>query len=217
MKKLLTFYSKTHKVLYDNFFIPSYEKYISNEYKLITKKIDQVCTSGEFASIGFDYVMLQKIKFIIDNIDINDEDPLIFSDCDVQFFSNLNFNLSDYDILFQHDFYPNARCAGLFVCKQNKKILSFFQLIEKNLTNNLNKGTDDQGIINRLLDSGYSEIKSGLLPNEEWWTVGMITNGSVWNGQFVQIPKNIKVHHANFTIGVNNKIKLMELVKSKTK
>lgn len=197
------------------------------------KKIEQLSTTGEYNSDGFDLTMIEKLTWIIDNIDINDNEPMIFSDCDVQFFSDLTFDLSNNDILFQHDYhpyfnyawfspknnkfgeYPNY-CAGFFICKQNYNVKNFFQKVKNDLIENLNGVLHDQTMMNKIINDGYEDIKHDKLDSNLYWTVGFATNGEIWDGQEnIIIPKNIIMHHANFTIGINNKIKLMDLVKNK--
>jgi len=188
---------------------------LKKKYNLIVKKIPQVCQSGDFASNGFDLAMLEKIKFIIENININENNLLVFSDCDVQFFNDLEFIMDDYDILFQKDYFENNYCAGFFVSKQNIKVLNFFEKVKNSLIESLNGKIDDQFIINKLLNSNTNLVKSGFLPNDKYWTVANSTNGKVWNGEKIDTPNNLIMHHANFTIGVENKIKLLNLVKEK--
>jgi hypothetical protein len=215
MNKILTFYSDSHSVLYNDYFLKSYNKYLSKNYTLLTKKIDQLSPSGDWASTGFDETMMEKVKWIIQNIDLNDSGYLVFADCDVQFFGDLEFNLLNHDILFQHDYFDNNYCAGFFICKQNKKVLDFFNLVQEVFHSNMNGKIDDQAIINKLLNNKSSNLNLnfGILPSNKYWTVAFSTNGVVWNGQDFICPSNIILHHANFTIGVENKIRLMNIVK----
>jgi hypothetical protein len=213
MNKILTFYSESHSILYNDYFLKSYEKYLSQEYVLLSKKIDQVSPSGDWASPGFDKAMMEKVKWILQNIDLNDENYLVFSDCDVHFFRKMEFDLTSHDILFQHDYYENTYCAGFFVCKQNKKVLDFFNSVYEVFISNMDGKVDDQAIVNRILNGSSIDLKFGYLPSEKYWTVAFDTKGMVWDGQEVSCSKNIIAHHANFTIGVENKIKLMNKIK----
>jgi hypothetical protein len=215
MNKVLTFYSDSHSVLYNDYFLKSYNKYLSKNYTLLTKKIDQLSPSGDWASTGFDKTMMEKVKWIIQNIDLNDNGYLVFADCDVQFFGDLEFDLSSHDILFQHDYYENNYCAGFFICKQNKKVLDFFNLVYDVFNSNMNGKIDDQAIVNNLLNnkSLNLDLAFGTLPHDKYWTIAFSTSGVVWDGQDVNCPDTIIVHHANFTIGTDNKIKLMNEVK----
>lgn len=214
--KILTFYSDSHVKIYENFFLPSYNQFLINN-ELISKKINQICTTGDYESNGFDITMIEKLNLIIDNIKVNEDKFLVYTDCDVQFFSNLEFNMGDNDILFQEDGNPYNMCAGFFICKQNVSVLNFFKDVKEILINNLNGKIHDQTIINYLFNSGYDKIKKNSLPSNKYWTVGNSIKG-IWNDKIdFEIPKELIVHHANFTIGIENKIKLLELVKNKKK
>lgn len=228
--KIITFYSDSHKSLYD-IFIKSFNDNLSSKHTLLTKKINQISPSGEYNSKGFDLAMVEKIIWIIDNIDINDSSPMVFTDCDVQFFRDLEFDISEHDILFQHDYqnnfnyswfsdeinklgqYPNY-CAGFFICRQSEKVKKFFQDVKDNLIKNLNGTLHDQTMMNKMINDGY-DLNHGILDSNLYWTVGFSTNGEVWNGQDINVPNSIIMHHANFTIGINNKTKLMSLVRDK--
>jgi len=159
--------------------------------------------------------MIEKINSIIDNIDINDDKYLVYSDCDIQFFSDLVFEIGNNDILFQEDGHPENLCAGFFICKQNNYVLEFFKEVKKILIENLNGKIHDQTVINHLFNSGYDKIKKNTLPPNKYWTIGGKIRG-IWNGENnFNITEDIIMHHANFTIGIENKIKLLNLVKKK--
>ena len=215
--KIITFYSDSHLEIYNNFFLSSYNKFLS-ENELIAKKIEQISKTGEYKSEGFDYTMIEKINLIIENIDLNDNRILVYSDCDVQFFSNLEFDLMDNDISFQQDGSPNNLCAGFFIAKQNQSVLNFFNDVKETLIKNLNGKIHDQTIINNLFNSGYNKIKKTILPHDKYWTVAYSEIRGLWDGiQDFKIPNDLIVHHANFTIGIKNKLNLLKLVKEKNK
>lgn len=210
--KIITFYSDSHYEMYNDFFLESYNKHL-REHTLITKKIEQISQTGEYESSGFDNVMLEKIKFIIENIDLNDPSLLVYADCDVQFFNNFKIDLGDNDILFQNDY--NSYCAGFFVTKQTQNVLDFFLDVKQRFINLMNGIIHDQVVINLMFSEGYNHIKKDFLPSDKFWTVAFSTNGYHWNGQDINVPDDIVMHHANFTIGISNKIKLLKLVKEK--
>ena len=210
--KLLTFYSDSHKQMYERYFLKSFNKHLGH-YELHPKRIGQISHTGEYESQGFDLTMLQKIEMIITSIDIN-EQPFIYADCDVQFFGDVAHDLGDYDILFQQDYFPDNYCAGFFIAKQSEKVLQFFLDVRSAFVEQMNGTIHDQTIINQMIRSGYP-IKAGMLPVDKYWTAAFATGGSIWSGQKISVPKGIVMHHANFTVGVDNKVALLEQVKSK--
>lgn len=214
MNKILTFLSDSHQELYDLFFYPSYKKYLSQDFELIVEKIDQLCPNGNFGDNGFDITMLKKIELINKHIDINDKKILLFADIDIQFFQNidLSFIVEPYDIWFQQDYFNNYICAGLFIAKQNINTFKFFNDVFHELKSKINGKIDDQAIINQI----KNRIKYKLLPPDKYWTVANSTMGSQWYpGVDFNVPSDIVAHHANWTIGVPNKIKLMNLTRKK--
>lgn len=214
MKKLLTFYSDSHEILYAKYFLPTYERYLADDFVLIPKKVDQISPTGDFASFRFDEVMLQKIDFIASTIETSGED-FMFSDCDVQFFAPMQYELGEYDVLFQQDFYPGNVCAGFFVAKQNERTHRFFNQARDTLASRIGMRTDDQMIINEMLRESSPTVHASMLPKEKYWTVGNWTQGAVWNGEDFDCPETIVSHHANFTTNVANKIKLLDMVREK--
>lgn len=215
--KFLTFYTDSHKEIYENFFLDSYKKYLSNTHILIPYKLQQISKTGIYETSGFDLTMLEKVRIIKQNIELGSSDLLVYSDCDVQFFDNFDVDLGEYDILFQDDHSPKdtGYCAGFFIAKQNQSVLDFFDVVEKELSSNLDGIIHDQTIISKLIREGYDKIIYGKLPTNEFWTIANSTNGEVWIGQDFSVPPQIIMHHANWTVGLSNKISLLQKVKFK--
>ena len=211
--KIITFYSDSHSDIYHDFFLRSCQKYLSN-HKLIVKKIEQISPTGEFGSEGFDYTTIEKIKFIIENINLNDEEPLIYADCDIQFFNDIEYELKDNDILFQHDYHINNYCTGFFIAKQNQNVLDFFLKVKERFLNTIDGIINDQNVVNYIFREGYDKIKKNLLPSNKYWNCAFSTGGALWTGQELVVPPTIIMHHANFTLGVKNKYLLLEKVKN---
>lgn len=214
--KLLTYYTNSHKKIYELFFLPSYNEFLNEDFKLVNSEYDQITEDISYGTNGFNQTMIGKIEHILKNIDTDDKEPLVFSDCDVQFFQNISNDLKkeieDYDIKFQDDIV--CVCAGFFICKQNENVKFFFENVLNNLKNSFINGYDDQQIINSFLRSGKYNLKHGLLPKNKYFTVASSNNSKQWTGESFIIPKNILVHHANWTVGIENKLKLLEYVKS---
>ncbi len=214
--KLLTFFTDSHVPLYEKYFVPSYNTYLKDDFELYESHYEQVCEKASYGTPGFGETMIGKLNHIIDYIDLNDENPLVFADCDIQFFNNFKDDiineLDDYDIKFQDDIL--VVCAGFFICKQNQKILNFFNDIRKTLVDTVKNGMDDQQLINLFLRTNKHPLKHGVLSRDKYFTVASANGGKQWNGSDFNIPKTILVHHGNWTVGLENKFKLLEYVKN---
>lgn len=215
--KLLTFYSDSHKELYETFFLDSYNTYLKGSFDLKAKHIDQLSKSGDYGSQGFADTMFEKINHVIDNIDLNDSEPMVFADCDIQFFEDFSEtiinDLGSNNLMFQDD--VACVCAGFFVCRQNQLMLDFFNDVRNTLDTARERRIDDQQVINQFLNSGkYSDYKIGKLSRDKYFTVAASNLGPrQWTGGEFNVPDQILVHHGNWTVGLENKFKIMNYVK----
>ena len=74
---------------------------------------------------------------------------------------------------------------------------------------------NDQVALNRLKDM----VDYKLLDKEKYYTIGNFYNNPdgthVWDGVTdILPPREIKIHHANYVVGVKDKIKLIKLIQN---
>ena len=204
--KVYTFFSDSHKEFY-NLFLESFP--FEDDFDLEIKYFPQECE-------GWSNTMKRKIDYILYSLEHTKENEIfIHSDIDIVFYDKIKTDILNlmigYDILFQRDNKDNSRslCMGFFACVKNDKTVNFF----KKIYTELHKYDNDQTAVNSLIKN--SKLKYGNLPSG-YYSVG-VENG-LWEGNDnIKIPEKILIHHANFTIGVENKIKLINLVKNKIK
>jgi len=203
--KLYTYYTDSHSSMFND-----YLKKYNTDLELIDidRKYEQVCPTGEFRTNGWAKSMSTKLEVIIDAIKSNFNDIIVFSDVDVQFFGpikeQLLIELGEYDIAFQNDY--GSLCAGFFICKCNEKTLNLFETAYNQMLRRM--FICDQPAINANL-----RLVSYTVLSKRFWTFG--ENKTVWEGQEFEIPNDILVHHANYTIGIDNKLKLLNIVREK--
>ena len=165
--------------------------------------------------------MTRKVDYVIKALD--ETDPFkwfIHADCDIQFFGDpkedLLLELDQHDIAFQNDIV--CACAGFFICKQTTQTKNFFKEVmhrmESSLVGNkLKKGISDQVIINQLIKEKFP-LKFSLLDKYKYFTVAASSLGpKQWKGKHFDIPPELLVHHANWTVGIKRKVDLLEFVK----
>jgi hypothetical protein len=200
--KLYTVYSHSHKYLHDNYFI----KTLPDEFELISTEIPQECESGEFYKEGWDKTCYRKVELFLKACEENMGGVFVYSDVDIQFFGKIKDvlikELRFFDIACQHDT-GTQYCSGFFICKANKRTLNMFRAMKENYA------VEDQKTLNKHI---YM-CKSKFLSNK-FFTIAHLKN-DVWSGQDFEIPYKILVHHANWTEGIENKIKLLDLVSKK--
>lgn len=211
--KIYTFYTDSHEKLLNEWFLPSFQNTNKN-MELIVTKFDQQCSSGVYMSDGWLKTMHDKVDLIIRGIEENWNEYFVHADCDIQFFGDLKD-----DLLSQVDGYdlagtdeepanPGAEIScGFFVCKGNDKTLALFKKVKEIMGGNLH----DQHAFNSLRDTYISSKKL----NHKHYNVTHSNGGKLWSpGMPLQkFNKDILSHHANWIMGVNNKIENMKLVK----
>lgn len=228
--KLYTFYTKSHEVLYKDWFLPS----VKDNFEVVSNVYEQKCESGEYGSKNWPSAMACKTEMIIQAIKDNWNNIFIYSDVDIIFLQPI-INIitkiiqplsnevktvkdvydrlfTDRDLVFQRHNHDNKICAGFFACRANEKILKLFSLIHKRTSESTKDGQDDQFFLQRELPRNRFDVKYALLP-ETFYSIG-IGNAKRWKkGDTIKVPKNIVMFHANWCPKIEDKIYLLKYVK----
>jgi hypothetical protein len=216
--RLYAFYTPSHQVFLDDWFLPS----IQDDFDLILECYDQVCKNGDFMKDGWIETMLHKVDLVIRGIKENWGGIFIHADVDIQFFRPIGDTIMKLmigkDMVVQKDHPNGLSCAGFFACRGNKKTLALWAEIRRRLSDNdymrKHKGTNDQFELHNLtIYSNPFNIKWALLPKA--FMSGGTLIGKQWNpGDTLQLPEGMYMHHANWTVGVENKIAQLKYVKA---
>lgn len=207
--KHYTFFSDSHAEML-KYFLSTYP--YDNTVDLTIRKISQDCESASYNEEGWKTTMLKKIDYILDGFEeLSENDIMVHTDVDIVFvkpFINQMLNeLQSYDIAFQND--QRFACMGLFICKTNKTVKNLFLKIRENF----DKHENDQIAANYYLRSQDNDVKFTFL-SKAFFNYGFI--GERYRGEDnVDLPENILMLHANFTIGVENKKKLLNIAYKK--
>ena len=133
--------------------------------------------------------------------DMADGDVLLYCDSDVllleepQWFAD---QIGDNDFVIQSD--KGTYCMGFFVVKVSDKTKSVIKEAINTMQDNTRNYQEVFNVVAR-------DLKIELFKESDVWNYGVI--GDLWNGQDFELPKNLKAFHANYTIGIPNKIKLI--------
>jgi hypothetical protein len=176
--------------------------------------------SGDFMTSEFYDVQCFKIMSLLERLKNPVFTHTIYLDSDIvirgDFVSAMINNVNDYDVCFQRD--RDSYCAGMFICKNNQKTISFFEGILNrchNLKDQYLLTSADQTIINDTLRNGDCDLSVSFL-DDRFTTYGNInTEKQFWDGDEFDLPYDTLAFHANFTIGLATKISLMKYVKNK--
>jgi hypothetical protein len=203
--KVYTFFTDSHrellKIFQDNF--P-----FSENTELNIKWFPQECKTGSFMSDGWTTTMKRKVEYILQSLKETPEGEwFVHSDCDIVLFDGwtdiLERHKDNVDMMIQND-HP-LLCAGFFFCKSNVNT----KLLWGRVLRDLHKFEHDQVAMNFFI-SQMPELKVGVLP-DSYFTYGAFKKG-VWSGEDFVVPdaSNLKMYHANWAEGVQNKKNLIE-------
>ena len=212
--KLYTFYSPSHAVLYERYFRPS----LKDDFDVVVKVVpEQICQKGgEYFAPGWRETMLIKVDMILGAITEQPGEMFLFADADVQFFEPVvplvTAAMAGVDAAFQRDHPSGTRCAGFFACRGTPAALDLWQTTRRTVLEN--RQFDDQIALNWLLDRAMVDVKWTLLP-DCFLSGGTIDadRGQWQPGKRLTVPDDIVAHHANWTVGVPNKIAQLDYVR----
>ena len=103
-----------------------------------------------------------------------------------------------------------ALCAGFFFCRGTESTLELWRRTLDGLRPPQNAG-DDQALVRRFVHDTPG-LRWSLLPVA--FCGGGTLTARCWNpGDALPVPASVVMHHANWTIGVANKIVMCELVR----
>ena len=206
---IYTFYTDTHKIFLDNWFM----KTIKEKDKVHVEKFEQECLTGVFGSNGWRKAMLKKVNYIRECL--TQPDPFFYLDCDIQFFDSFyddymkimeNNNL---DVLGQHDSNRSV-CCGFMLIRPSDKMRKLWDKVYEEMKRDTYKC--DQAGFNNI----HHQYKLNFMfLGQDCFSIWMTNGIRVWKPSHeIKLPNiKLKTHHANFTVGIENKIKLMEVVK----
>jgi hypothetical protein len=209
--KTYTFFTDSHKLFLDDF-VKSFP--FEDGLDLVLRYLPQECATGAYHGEGWEKTMRRKVGYIIDSVkETPPNEYFIHSDIDICFFGKIKDDLLTLcrkfksDIMFSDD--GTCSCMGFFIAKSTPEILSLFT----NVLNNLSNFADDQFAANHYVN--FLKITNHTLP-ERYYSYGLKYK-KCWDGKDKDfyIPENLSMFHANWTIGVENKTKLMKIVRDR--
>jgi hypothetical protein len=202
MMKLYTLFSESHRRLYEEYFKPT----LPDEFELKLKSSDQLCETGDFMSEGWSDICYQKVLYFKQACEENIGSMFIWADVDIQFFrpfkSLIITELGDADIACQNDF-GDSHCSGLFICRANDETLKMFT----DMVNDYHR--EDQTTLNMHIHKVNHKFLSS-----RFFNYGQ-SMGVTWEGEEFEVDESIVLHHANWTVGLASKIKMLDYVKSR--
>ena len=219
--KVYTFFSESHRSLYERF-LRSVAR-TNPGLEVVVDELEQECATGDFMSEGWGRTMRHKVNQIRRAIDTGE--VFIHSDVDIVFARNIEKSvlaeLGKADIAFQSDGPHNGGvmyCMGFFVCRPTPAVRRLFDFIHDNLDRF--RG-NDQLALNHAIGhhqsdgsaKDWQDVHFKVLSNA-FFSYGHHRPPQPWTGESFVVPEHLAVFHANFTVGVDSKHRMIDYVAS---
>lgn len=239
MKKIRMYssYTDSHAEMFERFFEPT----VPESFELCAFKFDQECPTGEYHSKGWVQAVARKIEVIRDGIERaieEGDDFIMFSDCDIQYFEDCAQDITR--LMQYHDFIAqddDVYCTGFMAIRCDDRA----RFMWKWCAENLEKYGCDQPTGNAFIKyhqrytirakmlpkplwfgamkehAEAGEMRFGKFPRMEYFNhMHLGTEPAVWDGESeIKVSpeqlSRMRMMHANYTQGIENKIKLLEL------
>lgn len=226
--KIYSLCTPSHRPMLEKFFLPSLPAFFDS----VVQEHEQECPSGAYNSSGWKFTIFKKILQVEQAIIDNFGGIFVYSDVDVQFFdmkrSDILDNLGDKDIVFQKDFFKKdfnpllghngPACIGFFIIRANSQTLGLWRAVKKMCLENKDCNDYDQRAVNIFLRDTEHKVQWGFLPKSFYnasLSSGKRQGIGLWKpGAPLRLPKKVLMHHANWTVGVSNKMSMLERVRS---
>lgn len=219
--KFFCYCTESYQVLVDQWLVPSFQDFGG----ITVWESERVGPPVNYKEAGWYHIVAEKAECILRAIRENRGELIVFLDPDMQFFAPLEIILrglmGQFDLLVARDSPQGVMCSGFMVMRASIKT----ERLWTNIRDDIGKGRrDDQDCLNRLLrgriipgslsSRGFNRylIRWGYLP-PAFFSGGMLT-GRLWSpGETLEVPEVIVMHHANYTVGLNQKIAQLEYVR----
>jgi hypothetical protein len=215
MLRIVSYYTPSHEDMCQRFVMSRADGFDERRFTAF----GQTCPTGEFKSAGWNDCMLDKLRCLLalpcDGM------PTLYVDADVALMPGLHDwlaayvdNLAPDEIHFSDDLIQ--WCAGIMVFRSVAPVLEFFRTVA-HMSGVL--GLPDQDVIHHLRmwaeqTGGRLPITPKLLPREVFCNWATVNGKPVppWDGQPFVVPETCLAWHANWTIGIDNKMRMLERV-----
>ena len=198
----------SHRVLYENWFLRTLPRGCYPK-PLFVEASPEVFGEGNWHRVVAHKFSLLERAFASEP----EGQVFVLSDVDIRFYgpfaADLTRRMSHFDVLFQHNRpslpgIPRHLCTGFMGIRNNRRSREFFQLAHQRLEA-LNRPTiGDQRACIEVLEEDPDKLCFDILP-ESYWSPGSILGRWV-PGVPLTPPLELMLHHANHTVGIENKI-----------
>lgn len=210
---LLTFWSESHKGLFDEVFLPSFDRHLRKSFRLKAVELPQHAAEGLNRADGWQKQMGSKCEAIV-KAATDWSEPFVCADCDIAFRGDFRDDiigrLDGKDILYQNNFKRwKPYCCGFFAMRPAHGPIDLYMRAADMLGS---VSVDcEQTAVNLLLTGDPGLARTGELPNDIYWSPGGLLKCKAWDGQQdITPPSTAMVVHATWVSGVEAKLQYLK-------
>jgi hypothetical protein len=213
MIDIISYYDNHHEMIFENLFLPTFQKYLTPSFNLLTYKNKSKYTTSGFQSNNWCDIMINRFDILKEYIVNNKSKWAIFSDIDIIFFDNFITDIVQYycqqniEIIYMSEVMNNHTNwlinGGFFLFKCSDYIYDYFNTIQINIKN-MNRPNDQTFIHNYLKEN--INFKNAILDQEIFVTNN---NNNIQDIKNLIVNNKIKVFHATATMSVLSKIQIL--------
>jgi len=175
---------------------------------------------GDFGMDDYNTSYSKEMALVREVIAVNFGRLIVWSDIDIRFYCNFTHDIAEaalkVDICTNMDRVCESpvRCTGLQAFIAGDKILRFYDewIAENSKPGRWNHAQES---FNSVLDRAKAQYLSVTDLDVSYWSIGLSDIQKFpWDlgDPISQPPANMKMHHGNFTLGLDNKMALMQAV-----
>jgi hypothetical protein len=213
MLRLATYYTPTHREMAERFVLSRAEGF----GEVIAREYPQKCASASFKQSGWNECMLDKLDLLMRLP--QDGTPTLYVDADVCLLPGLAAwcerqvaGMKFHEVAYSDD--VAQWCAGVMLFRSTAKTHAWWRLVA-DMSALLDQ--PDQDVIHALrINAKRLPVPMTVLPANRmanWATLG---NTSVWQGEVFAVPETAVAWHANWCVGVEAKLAMLEHVAETT-
>lgn len=210
----MVFYTDSHKEMAEKYVISRAELAGFQRENVFWWQATQRCKTAKYGESGFVDSMLDKLV-ALQEIPVGEK--WLYVDADVILCRGLHDAVDEMElqrdqICCQWD--DGQLCLGVVLFQQTAFTRDWWRFLRYYAS--MMDMIDQSAMHRLLLDAKRVMVKFGALPFPAFGNWSHIrTDKKLWDGQDFDLPDDIKLWHANFTLGLSNKYKMLSMVERK--
>ncbi len=224
----ITAFDENFRPMFERQFLPAFTKFgLDKKYELEVHELGDVY--GSYGEPRYNQSYRDELKRVIARIEANTDRGIIWSDVDIRLYRDpteyIQQTMHGADLSCIMDRMPTVPptlppvvCTGFQYFWPSYKVIQFMKRWEQLDIEPGKNWQSPQDSFNEALVECRMNVRH---LDKRFWTVGLSGEKAIWDGADVVTlpnpPDDIILHHGNYTIGLDNKLRLMDEIARRVK